>query len=108
MTMKVPGIAMLLAGAANLLPALFFLFTALLGSNGMNSTQGGRLLGGLALLLALGWVAGLFLARQMARWAQERGWSSLASVAAAGSGTVAVYTVLALLATFAMLLAVGA
>lgn len=106
--MTVPRIAMLLAGAANLAPALFFMFTALLGSNGMNTTQGGRLLGGLALLLALAWVAALFLARQMARWAQERGWTPLASVAAASSGTVAVYTVMALLATFAMLLAVGA
>ena len=102
--MSVPHIAMLLAGAANLGPALFFMFTALLGSNGMNTTQGGRLLGGLALLLALGWVAGLFLARQIVQWAQERGWSAFASVAAAGSGSVAVYTVLGLLATFAMLL----
>ena len=106
--MTVPRIAMLLAGAANLGPALFFMFTALLGSNGMNTTQGGRLLGGLALLLALAWVAALFLARQMARWAQERGWAPLASVAAAIGGTMAVYTVMALLATFAMLLAVGA
>ena len=82
--MTVPRIAMLLAGAANLGPALFFLFTALLGSNGMNTTQGGRLLGSLALLRALAWVA------------------------AASSGTGAVYTVMALLAMFAMLLAVSA
>ena len=106
--MSVPRTAMLLAGAANLGPALFFMFAALLGSNGMNTTQGGRLLGGLALLLALVWVAALFLARQMARWWQEHGWTPLASVAAASTGTVAIYTVMALLATFAMLLAVGA
>ena len=42
---------LLIAGAANLLPALFFMFTALLGSNGMNSAQGGKLLGTLAVLL---------------------------------------------------------
>ena len=106
--MKTPAIAMLLAGAANLLPALFFLFTALLGSNGMDSTQGGRLLGGVALLLVLGWVAALFLAQRVARWVHTRGWTALASVAAAGTGAVAAYTLLALLATFAMLLAVGA
>ena len=49
--MSATTLTMLLAGAANLLPALFFMFTALLGSNGMNSTQGGKLLGALAVLL---------------------------------------------------------
>lgn len=106
--MRATTLAMLLSGAANLLPALFFMFTVLLGSNGMNSTQGGRLLGVIALLLALGWVAGLFLARHMAQWGVERGWSGLASVAAAGAGTLAIYTVMAVLATFMVLLWVGA
>ncbi|MBV7543801.1 hypothetical protein [Acidovorax sp. sic0104] len=106
--MRATTLAMLLSGAANLLPALFFMFTVLLGSNGMNSTQGGRLLGAIALLLALGWVAGLFLARHMAQWCMERGWSGLACVAAAGAGTVAIYTVMAVLATFMVLLWVGA
>ena len=102
--MPAPRIAMALAGIANLLPALFCMFTALLGGNGLSSAQGGRLLGGLALVLALGWVAGLFLARHLAQWGQGRDWSGAASVAAAGCGTVAVYTVLAVLATFAALL----
>ena len=100
--------AMLLAGAANLLPALFSMFTALLGANGLSSAQGGRLLAVLAALLALGWVAGLFLARHIAQWGLARGWSGLASVAAACTSTVAVYTVMAVLATFMALLWVGA
>ena len=63
---------LLIAGAANLLPALFFMFTALLGSNGMNSAQGGQLLGTLAVLLVLGWLAALWLARHLAHWGQAR------------------------------------
>lgn len=106
--MRATTVAMLLAGALNLLPALFSMFTALLGSNGLNESQGGRLLATLAVLLALGWVAGLFLARHMAQWGLERGWSGLASVAAAGTGTVTVYTAMAVLATFMALLWVGA
>lgn len=106
--MRATTLAMLLSGAANLLPALFFMFAVMLGSNGMDSTQGGRLLGATALVLAMGWVAGLFLARHMAQWGLERGWSALASVAAAGTGTLAVYTVMAVLATFVLLLWVGA
>jgi hypothetical protein len=106
--MRATTLAMGLAGAVNVLPALFSLFTALLGTNGLNSTEGGRLLAVLAVLLGLAWVAALFLARHMAQWGQERGWSALASVAAAGAGSVAVYTVMAVLATFMVLLWVGA
>jgi len=99
---------MLVAGVGNLLPALLFMFTALLGSNGLNSTQGGRLLAAMALLLVLGWVAGLFLARHIAQWGLGRGWSGALSVVAAGTGAVAVYTVVAVLVTFMALLWVGA
>ena len=99
---------LLIAGAANLLPALFFLFTALLGSNGMNSAQGGKLLGTLAVLLVLGWLAALWMARHLAHWGQARGWSTVASVAAASGGAVVAFTVLALVSTLAALLWVGA
>lgn len=106
--MSASTFTMLLAGAANLLPALFFMFTALLGSNGMNSAQGGQLLGTLAVLLVLGWLAALWLARHLAYWGQARGWSTVASVAAASGGAVAAFTVLALLSTLVALLWVGA
>ena len=102
---------LLIAGAANLLPALFFLFTALLGSNGMNSAQGGKLLGTLAVLLVLGWLAALWLARHLAHWGQARGWSTVAdvaSVAVASGGAVVAFSVLALVSTLAALLWVGA
>ena len=102
---------LLIAGAANLLPALFFMFTALLGSNGMNSAQGGKLLGTLAVLLVLGWLAALWLARHLAHWGQARGWSTVAdvaSVAVASGGAVVAFTVLALVSTLAALLWVGA
>ena len=102
---------LLIAGAANLLPALFFMFTALLGSNGMNSAQGGQLLGTLAVLLVLGWLAALWLARHLAHWGQARGWSTVAdvaSVAVASGGAVVAFTVLALVSTLAALLWVGA
>ena len=102
--MRAPLIAMVLAGIANLLPALFFMFTALLGSNGMNSAQGGKLLGTLAVLLVLGWLAALWLARHLAHWGQARGWSTVASVAAASGSAVAAFTVLALVSTLAALL----
>ena len=106
--MSATTLTMLLAGAANLLPALFFMFTALLGSNGMNSTQGEKLLGALAVLLVLGWLAALGLARHLAHWGQARGWSTVVSVAAASGGAVVAFTVLALLSTLAALLWVGA
>ena len=99
---------LLIAGAANLLPTLFFMFTALLGSNGMNSAQGGKLLGTLAVLLVLGWLAALWLARHLARWSHARGWSTVASVVAASGGAVVAFTMLALLSTLAALLWVGA
>ena len=102
---------LLIAGAANLLPALFFMFTALLGSNSMNSAQGGKLLGTLAVLLVLGWLAALWLARHLAHWGQARGWSTVAdvaSVAVASGGAVVAFTVLALVSTLAALLWVGA
>ena len=102
---------LLIAGAANLLPALFFMFTALLGSNGMNSAQGGQLLGTLAVLLVLGWLAALWLARHLAHWGQARGWSTVAdvaSVAVASGGAVVAFSVLALVSTLAALLWVGA
>ncbi len=105
--MSASTFTMLLAGAANLLPVLFFMFTALLGSNGMNSAQGGKLLGTLAVLLVLGWLAALWLARHLAHWGQARGWSPVASVAAASGGAVAAFTVLALLSTLVALLWVG-
>ena len=92
--MSTTTFTMLLAGGANLLPALFFMFTALLGSNGMNSAQG--------------WLAALWLARHLAHWCQARGWSTVASVAAASGGAVAAFTVLALLSTLVALLWVGA
>ena len=104
-------VTLLIAGAANLLPALFFMFTALLGSNGMNSAQGGKLLGTLAVLLVLGWLAALWLARHLAHWGQARGWSTVAgvaSVAVASGGAVVAFTVLALVSTLAALLWVGA
>ena len=102
---------LLIAGAANLLPALFFMFTALLGSNGMNSAQGGKLLGTLAVLLVLGWLAALWMARHLAHWGQARGWSTVAdvaSVAVASGGAVVAFSVLALVSTLAALLWVGA
>lgn len=99
---------LLIAGAANLLPTLFFMFTALLGSNGMNSAQGGKLLGTLAVLLVLGWLAALWMARHLTHWGQARGWSTVASVAAASGGAVVSFTVLALVSTLAALLWVGA
>ena len=109
--MSSTAVTLLIAGAANLLPALFFLFTALLGSNGMNSAQGGKLLGTLAVLLVLGWLAALWLARHLAHWGQARGWSTVAdvaSVAVASGGAVVAFTVLALVSTLAALLWVGA
>lgn len=106
--MSATTFTLLLAGVANLLPALFFMFTALLGSNGMNSAQGGKLLGTLAVLLVLGWLAALWLARHLAHWCQASGWSTVASVAAASGGAVATFTVLALLSTLVALLWVGA
>ena len=106
--MSTTTFTMLLAGAANLLPALFFMFTALLGSNGMNSAQGEKLLGTLAALLVLGWLAALWMARHLAHWGQARGWSTVASVAAATGGAVVSFTVLALVSTLAALLWVGA
>lgn len=106
--MSATTFTLLLAGAANLLPALFFMFTALVGSNGMNSAQGGQLLGTLAVLLVLGWLAALWLARRLAHWCQARGWSTMASVAASSGGAVAAFTVLALLSTLVALLWVGA
>ena len=109
--MSTTTFTMLLAGGANLLPALFFMFTALLGSNGMNSAQGGKLLGTLAVLLVLGWLAALWLARHLAHWGQARGWSTVAdvaSVAVASGGAVVAFSVLALLSTLTALLWVGA
>lgn len=109
--MSSTAVTLLIAGAANLLPALFFLFTALLGSNGMNSAQGGKLLGTLAVLLVLGWLAALWLARHLAHWGQARGWSTVAgvaSVAVASGGAVVAFTVLALVSTLGALLWVGA
>ena len=109
--MSSTAVTLLIAGAANLLPALFFLFTALLGSNGMNSAQGGQLLGTLAVLLVLGWLAALWLARHLAHWGQARGWSTVAdvaSVAVASGGAVVAFSVLALVSTLAALLWVGA
>lgn len=103
-----PNLSMALAGAANLVPALLGMLTALLGSNGLDSARGGRLLGALALVLVLGWVASLFLARHLAHGALARGWSNVASVAAAGGGAVAAYLALATVATFVALLWVGA
>lgn len=97
-------VAPVLAGAANLLLALFWLFVALVGSNGLDSARGGRLLGLLALALALGWAAGLFLARSLVQWGLAHGWSATASVAAAGSAAVAAFLVLAALATAALFL----
>ena len=109
--MSSTAVTLLIAGAANLLPALFFMFTALLGSNGMNSAQGGQLLGTLAVLLVLGWLAALWLARHLAHWGQARGWSTVAgvaSVAVASGGAVVAFTVLALVSTLGALLWVGA
>ena len=109
--MSSTAVTLLIAGAANLLPALFFMFTALLGSNGMNSAQGGQLLGTLAVLLVLGWLAALWLARHLAHWGQARGWSTVAdvaSVAVASGGAVVAFSVLALVSTLAALLWVGA
>ena len=109
--MSSTAVTLLIAGAANLLPALFFMFTALLGSNGMNSAQGGKLLGTLAVLLVLGWLAALWMARHLAHWGQARGWSTVAdvaSVAVASGGAVVAFTVLALVSTLAALLWVGA
>ena len=83
--MSSTAVTLLIAGAANLLPALFFMFTALLGSNGMNSAQGGQLLGTLAVLLVLGWLAALWLARHLAHWGQARGWSTVAGQRRRGS-----------------------
>ena len=70
--------------------------------------QGGKLLGTLAVLLVLGWLAALWLARHLAHWGQARGWSTVASVAAASGGAVVAFTVLALVSTLAALLWVGA
>ena len=109
--MSSTAVTLLIAGAANLLPALFFMFTALLGSTGMNSAQGGKLLGTLAVLLVLGWLAALWLARHLAHWGQARGWSTVAdvaSVAVASGGAVVAFSVLALVSTLAALLWVGA
>ena len=109
--MSSTAVTLLIAGAANLLPALFFMFTALLGSNGMNSAQGGQLLGTLAVLMVLGWLTALWLARHLAHWGQARGWSTVAdvaSVAVASGGAVVAFTVLALVSTLAALLWVGA
>ena len=85
---------LLIAGAANLLPTLFFMFTALLGTQ--------------AVLLVLGWLSALWLARHLAHWGQARGWSTVASGAAATGGAVVAFTVLALVSTLAALLWVGA
>ncbi|RYF77111.1 MAG: hypothetical protein EOO29_22085 [Comamonadaceae bacterium] len=106
--MSASTLTLLVAGAANVLPALFFMFTVLLGSNGLNSTQGGKLLVAVAVLLALGWVAALWLARHLAHRCQARGWSAVASAAAASGGAVAAFTVMALLVTMAALLWVSA
>ena len=97
-------IAPVLAGAANLLLALFWLFVALVGSNGLDSARGGRLLGLLALVLAFGWTAGLFLARSLVQWGLAHGWSGTASVAAAVSAAAAEFLGLAGLTTAALFL----
>ncbi len=60
------------------------------------------------MLLVLGWLAALGLARHLAHWGQARGWSTVVSVAAASGGAVVAFTVLALLSTLAALLWVGA
>ena len=77
-----PLAAMLLTGAANLLPAATCMFMALMGGNGVA-------LGGTALALLAGWVAGLVMARHLAQWGQARGWPGIASVAVASGATVA-------------------
>ena len=89
-----PLAAMLLTGAANLLPAATCMFMALLG--------------GTALALLAGWVAGLVMARHLAQWGQARGWPGIASVAVASGATVAAYIVLGVLTTFILLLVAGA
>ena len=106
--MSAPTLTMVLAGAANLVPAMLGMFTALLGSNGLDSARGGRLLGTLALVLLLGWVASLFLAQHLAHGARARGWSTVASVAASSVGAVLAYFALATVGTFGALLWVGA
>ena len=60
-----PLVAMLLTGAANLLPAATCMFMALMGGNGVA-------LGGTALALLAGWVAGLVMARHLARKSWRR------------------------------------
>ena len=96
-----PLAAMLLTGAANLLPAATCMFMALMGGNGVA-------LGGTALALLAGWVAGLATARRLAHWGQARGWPAMASVAVASGVTVAAYAVLGMLTTFVLLLLAGA
>lgn len=103
-----PLAAMLLTGAANLLPAGTCMFMALLGGNGVAPSRGGWLLGGTALALLAGWVAGLVMARHLAQWGEARGWPGIACVAAASGATVAAYIVLGVLATFILLLVAGA
>ena len=96
-----PLVAMLLTGAAKLLPAGACMFMALMGGNGVA-------LGGTALALLAGWVAGLVMARHLAQWGQARGWPGIASVAVASGATVAAYIVLGVLTTFILLLVAGA
>ena len=103
-----PLAAMLLTGTANLLTAGVCMFIALLGGNGVAPSRGGWLLGGTALALLAGWVAGLATARRLAHLGQARGLPAMASVAVASGVTVAAYAVLGMLTTFVLLLLAGA
>ncbi|MBD9391786.1 MULTISPECIES: hypothetical protein [unclassified Acidovorax] len=103
--MRPHTLAMVLTGAGNLLLAGVWMFGALLGANGMNSSQGGRFLGAIALSLALLWAGSLVLARRLTAWGLARGWSTGVCVVLATVLAVVAWAALAFVATVVVAIA---
>lgn len=103
--MRPHTLAMLLTGAGNLLLAGAWMFGALLGANGMNSSQGGRFLGAIALSLALLWAGSVVLTRRLTGWGLARGWTAGACVVLATVLALAAWAAMAFLATVVVAIA---
>jgi len=103
--MQPQTLAMLLTGAANLLLAGAWMFGTLLGTNGMNSSQGGRFLAAMAVAVALLWAGSLVLARRLATGGLARGWSTALCVVLAAALSVAAWVALAFAATVVVAMA---
>ena len=103
--MRPHTLAMVLTGVGNLLLAGIWMFGALLGGNGMNTSQGERFLGAIALSLALLWAASPVLARRLTDWGLARGWNTAVCVVLATVLSVAAWLVLAFVATVVVAIA---